>query len=127
MNEDDRVWDTLHFIDEPIEVTFHKSPLFSKKPHAPDLFTWNDKSFVVRTLVSSWTDFSRRGRMARNMRPQNIRKTVSRGSWGVGRFYFRVEVEDGQYFDLYYDRAPHAAGEGEGEWILLRQVAPAHD
>lgn len=124
MSESDRAWETLHFIDEPIEVFFDKPPLFSKKPHAPDAFVWNEKRHEVEELISTWTDFSRRGRMARNMRPHNLRKARSRGSWGVGRFYFRVQVEGGNIFDVYYDRAPHAAGKGEGKWILLRQVRP---
>jgi hypothetical protein len=125
MTPSDQAWDTLQFIDEPIAVSFRKPPQYSKKPGVPDSFTWQDTLYPIDRLISSWTDFSRRGRMARNMRPSNARKTVGRGSWGVGRFYFRVKVEGGQYFDLYYDRAPRAAGEGEGQWILLRRVEPS--
>ena len=127
MTPNQEAWDTLQFIDEPIDVVFYKPPQFSKKPDVPDAFVWRDKQYLIDSLVSSWTDFSRRGRMARNMRPSNARKTVGRGSRGVGRFYFRVCVEDGKYFDLYYDRAPRAAGQGEGVWILLRRVKPFED
>jgi hypothetical protein len=125
MAPNEQAWDTLQFIDEPIQVSFKKPPQFSKKPGAPDAFTWQDVHYPIVGLISSWTDFSRRGRMARNMRPSNARKTVGRGSWGVGRFYFRVRVEGEKYFDLYYDRAPRAAGQGKGQWILLRRVKPA--
>ena len=124
MAPNEETWQTLNFIDEPIEVQFRKPPQFSKKPGAPDAFTWHGTQYRVERLISTWSDFSRRGRMARNMRPSNVRKTVGRGSWGVGRFFFRVRVEGDKYFDLYYDRAPRAAGQGEGQWILLRRLQP---
>lgn len=126
-SEMERTWNTLEFIDEPIEVSFKKPPVYSKKPDAPETFSWQGKQFQIEGLISTWSDFSRRGRMARNMRPSNVRKTVGRGSWGVGRFYFRVKAEGDQFFDLYYDRAPKSAGEGEGEWILLRRVEPSQE
>jgi hypothetical protein len=47
--------------------------------------------------------------MATNMRPAHAEAAAGRGSWGVGRFYFRVRVEDGRLFELYYDRAPRPA------------------
>lgn len=127
MGEPIDAWETLEFIDEEIEVSFAKPPLFSKKPDVPQAFSWKNEEFRIARLISTWDDFSRRGRMARNMRPTNARKTIGRGSWGVGRFYFRVAVEGGQFFDLYYDRAPRAAGEGAGQWVLLRRVAPESD
>lgn len=127
MTSNEAAWDTLQFIDELIEVTFKKPPQFSKTPGPPDTFTWQGTQYQIDSLISTWADFSRSGRMARNMRPSNARKTIGRGSWGVGRFYFRVRVKGGQYYDLYYDRAPRAAGEGEGQWILLRRIQPAKE
>ncbi|MGD8603243.1 MAG: DUF6504 family protein [Anaerolineales bacterium] len=124
MKPNHQAWNTLQFIDEPIQVSFNKPPQYSKKPGAPDSFTWRGEEYPIDSLILSWSDFSRKGRMARNMRPSNARKTVGRGSWGVGRFYFRVRVKGEAYFDLYYDRAPRAAGQGEGQWILLRRLDP---
>jgi hypothetical protein len=46
----------------------------------------------------------------------------SRGSWGVGRFYFRVKLEDGRVFDLYYDRAPQGVDRRKGTWFLFREL-----
>ena len=43
---------------------------------------------------------------------------ASRGSWGVGRLFFRVRVEDGRLFELYYDRAPKDAADRLGCWFL---------
>ena len=57
------------------------------------------------------------------MRPANIAKAVRRGSWGVGRFYFRVRTESGRLFDLYYDRAPKDADDRKGTWFLFRELA----
>jgi hypothetical protein len=56
-------------------------------------------------MLSAWSDFARRGKMANNMRPAHAVVAASRGSLNVGRFYFRVRVDSGQVFDIYYDRA----------------------
>jgi hypothetical protein len=61
--------------------------------------------------------------MAVNMRPSHIATASGRGSWGVGRFYFRVRLESGRIFDLYYDRAPKSADDRKGGWFLLREMA----
>ena len=67
----------------------------------------------------------RKGRFARNMSPTHSRAAAKRGSWGVGRFYFRVEVADRRVFDLYYDRAPDDASDRLGHWFLLREMQAA--
>lgn len=114
--------DQTRFIGELITVEFDKPPLYSKKPTCPDAFIWQDYELKIVTLLQEWRDFSRRGRMAMNMRPANLAKTATRGSWGVGRFYFRVQVEDGRVFDLYYDRAPKGQKQREGAWYLYREL-----
>jgi len=113
----------LHFIGQLVEVEFDKEPTLRKKPGSPDRFMWNDQTFQVIELVSQWHDFQRRGRMARNMRPENAAKARRRGSWGVGRFYFRVKTEGGRIFDLYYDRAPKNAADRLGTWFLDRELS----
>jgi len=52
------------------------------------------------------------------MTPGHAAQASVRGSWGVGKFNFRVKVQTGQIFDIYYDRAPQDAGQREGEWFL---------
>lgn len=71
--------------------------------------------------VSAWTDFERRGRMKRNMQPAHAVRASGHGSWGVGRFYFRVKTADNRVFDIYYDRAPRDADDQLGQWILLAE------
>jgi hypothetical protein len=115
-------WIAIRFIDEEVEPVFDKPPAMSKKPGAPAGFKWNDEVFQVETLVSTWFDFQRRGNMTRNMRPANLRKAQRRGSWGVGRYYFRLETSQGRCFDLYYDRAPKNAGDRLGHWFLFREL-----
>ncbi len=61
--------------------------------------------------------------MAANMQPAHLATAARRGSWGVGRLYFRLRTDRG-VFDLYYDRAPEAAGDRAGHWYLWRQVEP---
>ncbi len=112
----------LHYIGAQIAVEFDQDPLYTKKPDCPDRFIWEGDLFQVAAMLSAWTDFGRRGQMARNMRPANMAKALRRGSWGVGRFYFRIETDMGRIFDLYYDRAPKDAGDREGSWFLDREL-----
>ena len=74
-------------------------------------------------VIAEWSDYRRRGRMARNMSPQHAAAAQGKGSWGVGRFYFRVRVADGRVFDLYYDRAPVGAGDRAGHWFVWRELS----
>lgn len=112
----------LHFIGQEIQVEFNKKPTLEKKPPAPDRFIWKDQTFIVESILSEWQDFGRRGRMARNMQPHNQAKALRRGSWGVGRFYFRLLTRSGRIFDLYYDRAPKSAADRKGSWFLDREM-----
>lgn len=110
------------FIGRSISVEFDRPPALSKKPPCPDRFTWQDETFQITAVRRQWQDFGRRGRMARNMRPANLRRAAQRGSWGVGRFYFQVETEEGRVFELYYDRAPKSAAQRSGAWFLTKEI-----
>jgi len=113
-----------HFIDEPIEVFFNHPPLWEKAPPCPDSFSWRDETYHVETLLEEWADFTRRGRAARNMMPTHAATATVKGSWGVGRYHFRVRVsEGGRIFELYYDRAPSSITERKGTWHLLSERA----
>ena len=112
----------IKFISEPIEPIFNKPPLFEKKPLCPDGFIWDGEEFRTVNLLREWKDFTRRGRMAHNMRPVNQRKAARRGSIGVGKFHFRIEVEGGRIFDLYYDRAVLNVDDNKGTWILHQEL-----
>lgn len=110
------------FIGEGITVEFDRAPLASKRPHCPDRFVWREETLDVVELVREWRDYRRKGRMARNMQPQHLERAALTGSWGVGRFYFRVRVADGRVFDIYYDRAPKGQKQREGSWTLFREI-----
>ena len=60
--------------------------------------------------------------MAHNMRPANLAKALKRGSWGVGRYYFRVVTKTERIFELYYDRAPKDVNDRLGTWFLDREL-----
>lgn len=115
-------WVPKRFIDQEIKVIFNSPPIMTKKPDAPDGFVWGDEEFRVSEVLSTWIDYRRRGRMAKNMKPANLRIAAQKGSWGVGRFYFRVRTDWGRIFDLYYDRAPKEATDRAGHWILWREM-----
>ena len=121
----------IHFYDHPIEVMFDTPPAREKTPDCPNGFVWEDKTYRVLEMLSSWSDFTRRGKMARNMRPAHATVASSRGSLNVGRFYFRVRVRlavelpdntRSQIFDIYYDRAMKNVDERKGQWFLYREM-----
>ena len=115
----------LHFLDLPIDAIFDTPLIREKTPECPNGFIWEDKTYRVVEMLSSWSDFKRRGKMARNMRPAHAEVASSRGSLNVGRFYFRVKVETGQIFDIYYDRAMKNVDERKGQWFIYRELGEA--
>ena len=118
-------WVPIRFIAEEIEVQFDIPPVVTKKPDSPSRFIWREDSFKVVETISRWFTYERKGRLAKNMQPHNLRTAQRRGSWGVGRFYFRVRTMRDQVFDLYYDRASEEAGDRKGHWFLWREMEPA--
>lgn len=128
----------LHFFDQPIEPIFDSPPALEKSPPCPNGFIWDGKTHRVTEMLSSWTDFKRRGRMARTMSPEHAATASSRGSLNVGRFYFRVAVRPAvqllddlqlldeqtqqQIFDIYYDRAMKNVDDRKGQWFVYREL-----
>jgi hypothetical protein len=112
----------IHFLDQPIEVLFDTPPAREKTPDCPNGFIWEDKTYRVLEMISAWSDFKRRGKMARNMRPEHAAVAASRGSLNVGRFYFRIRVDTNQIFDIYYDRAMKNVDERKGQWFVYREL-----
>jgi hypothetical protein len=113
----------IHFFDERIETTFDVPPALEKSPPCPNGFIWNNRISRVLESLSEWSDFTRRGKMAKNMRPAHAEVASTRGSLNVGRFYFRVKVDSGQILDIYYDRARKNVDDRKGEWFLYRELA----
>jgi len=112
----------IRFIEEPITVRFDAPPMFEKKPPCPTEFTWREETHKIVEMLSEWHDYQRRGRMARNMQPAHAARASTRGSWGVGRDYFRVRLADGRVVDLYYDREPKDVDDRKGAWFLAREM-----
>jgi len=117
----------LRFIGEPVQVEFDQQPRFEKRPDCPQRFVWGEETYRIAETLGEWQDYERKGRMAVNMRPSHMATASRRGSWGVGRFYFRIRVESGRVFDLYYDRAPMKAEDRKGSWFLLREMAASDE
>jgi len=124
----------IHFYDDLIDVIYDKLPVYEKTPDCPNGFEWEGKTYRIVEMLSEWSDFTRRGKYARNMRPAHAAVASTRGSLNVGRFYFRVRAmlsssrtsgpsESGQIFDLYYDRAMKSVDERKGQWFLYRELA----
>ena len=114
------------FIGDPIQVTFDEPPELEKKPGCPSTFTWRGETYAVVEQLSEWRDYGRRGRMEHNMKPEHAAVARRRGSWGVGRDYYRIRTDSGHIFELYYDRAPKHAQHRKGAWFLDREL-PAQE
>ena len=112
----------LHYIDESIEPLFDKAPALEKKPGCPNGFMWRGETHRIAEMLSEWHDTERRGRAAKNMRPTHAARAATRGSWGVGRDWFRVRTAESRLFDLYYDRAPKGSDQRKGEWRLVKEM-----
>jgi hypothetical protein len=111
------------FIHEPISVEWDRPPDRLKDPPAPDRFTWRGETFDVVEILSEWRDYSRRGRMGRNMRPEHLERAAQRGSWGVGQTTWHLRVaQEGRAFELYYDRQPKGQQFRTGQWFLVAEL-----
>ncbi len=115
-------YQAIHFYDHPIQPIFDTPPVREKTPDCPNGFIWDDKTYRVLEMLSAWSDFARRGKMANNMRPAHAAVASNRGSLNVGRFYFRVRVDTDQIFDIYYDRAMKSLDERKGQWFMYREL-----
>lgn len=108
------------FIGQEIRVGYRNDQIAQKSPACPDYFIWEEKSFAIAQLEQEWKDFSRKGSAGRNMRPAHLDRAQTRGSWGVGRFYFRVRTECGRvfFYILTAPRRPVKTARGSGSCTL---------
>jgi len=113
---------TSVYIGEIITVEFDEPQIFVKKPAYPNMFSWRGKSHRVKEIISEWHDFSRKGRYSRNMKEAHLERANSKGSLGVGRFYFRVRTDENRIFDIYYDRSIKNTFENSGFWVLFQEL-----
>ena len=114
------------FIGAPIQVEHDQPPALEKRPGPPDRFAWEGRAYRVVAVLQEWHDYQPRGKsLAFYVKEQGSYRAKAarrRGSWGVGRDYYRVRTDTGETFDLYYDRDPHGPGRRKGSWFLFRQV-----
>jgi hypothetical protein len=117
---------SARFIGAPIEVAYDQPPALEKRPGAPNGFTWEGRAYRVAAVLREWHDYRLRGKSesfyVKERGSFRAKAAERRGSWGVGRDYYRVRTDSGEVFDIYYDRAPKGAGKGKGAWFLFRQV-----
>ena len=109
------------FIGQEIRVGYRKDQIAQKSPACPEYFIWEEKTFAIAQLEREWKDFVRKGDVARNMRPAHRERAQKSGSWGVGRFYFRIRTECGRVFEIYYDRAPQNRENRQGKWFVFAE------
>jgi hypothetical protein len=107
------------FVGEEIRVDFENDFILEKKPPCPDSFTWRGATYGVEALVSSWFDHERKGKLARNMRDTHLKRARNKGSWGSGRYYFKILDDKNRIAVLYYDRTPRDVHNKKGVWILF--------
>jgi hypothetical protein len=116
----------MRFIGAAIQVTYDRPPALEKQPGPPDGFTWEGQTYRVTAVLREWHDYGLRGKSqafyVKERGSYRAKAARRRGSWGVGRDYYRVRTDGGEVFDIYYDRSPHGPGGRKGSWFLFRQV-----
>jgi hypothetical protein len=112
----------LTFIGEKITPIFDQPPPYGKRPPCPEGFCWRGEIWRISASLEEWVDFTRRGRMARNMSTEHAAVASTRGSWGVGRYHFYIRTENERQFHIYYDRAPKDLDDRMGEWFLVSEL-----
>jgi hypothetical protein len=117
-----KAMETSRFIGEPIRVVFEREPLLSKKPECPCQFEWKGQKFQILEVLAEWHVYPQRGAGEANRENPTSGKSIQRGSWGVGKTFFRVRTATGRVFVLYYDRAPRDADDRSGTWLLREEV-----
>ncbi len=108
---------------EPITVEFEKEPLLEKKTGPPDRVVWRGKLYTIISVENEWHNYDKCGKTEKfyNQKRGNALKMKSRkGSWGVGKDYYKVKTDTGEVFVIYYDRQPKKVK--KGQWILLKKV-----
>jgi hypothetical protein len=114
------------FIGAPVEVFHDRPPELEKKPGPPDGFIWEGRTYRVAAVLEEWHDYrlrvQSRAFYVKERGSYRAKAAERRGTWGVGRDYYRVRTTEGEVFDLYYDRAPKGPGERKGAWFLWRQI-----
>jgi len=114
------------FYSEEIEACFEEEPLLEKRPGLPSGFIWRSREYRVIELQREWHDYRKRGKSAAFYEKERgaywVQASQQRGSWGVGRDYYRVLTDTGEVFDIYYDRKPKGR-KLKGGWFLWRKVS----
>jgi len=117
---------SARFIGVPVEVIHDRPPALEKRPGPPDGFVWEGRTYRVVAVLQEWHDYRLRGKTqafyVKERGSYRAKAMERRGTWGVGRDYYRVRTAEGEVFDLYYDRAPQGPGERKGAWFLWRQI-----
>jgi len=90
-------------ISERIEVELSDG---AERLREPVAFTWRGRRYVVREIVSAWTDAGfGAGEVTRTWYRRRHRNV------------YRVETEEGETYELYLDR-----GGSRRDWVLRRKV-----
>lgn len=113
----------MEFYSLPVEVEFDDEPLLEKKSGVPDRFSFRGRAYTIVSVEGEWHTYEAKGKTEKfygkkrgNMPEMKLRE---RGSWGVGKDYYRVKTDTGEVFVIYYDRQP--TKKKKGEWILLQK------
>jgi hypothetical protein len=114
------------FIGAPVEAIFDQPPALEKRPGPPDGFVWEGRPYRVKAVLREWHDYRLRGKSesfyVKEQGSFRAKSAQRRGSWGVGRDYYRVRTDTGEVFELYYDRASRGPDHRKGAWFLFQQV-----
>ncbi len=101
---------------------FQSAFAFGKRPPCPDGFNWREEIYQIITSLEEWVDFTRQGRMARNMSTEHAAVAEGAAPGGLVVIISMFESQDGRLFHIYYDRAPKDLDDRMGEWFLVSEL-----
>lgn len=119
------------FIGASIQVLYDQPPALEKRPGAPNGFVWEERTYRVVAVLKEWHDYGLRGKSldfyTKEQGSYRAKAAGRKGTWGVGRDFYRVRTDTGEVFELYYDRDPSSPGKRKGSWFLFQQVIDDSD
>ncbi|RJQ07061.1 MAG: hypothetical protein C4551_07320 [Bacillota bacterium] len=118
------------FVGEEIEPVFEEAPALEKKTGAPSGFRLREREYKIQRVVKEWHEYNQSrpgGGWDAGRPPYAMRGVRNRGSWGQGKDFYRVLLDDGRLVDIYYDRRPKSGGDKgrKGRWVLFREIGDA--
>ncbi|NOT02318.1 MAG: cytoplasmic protein [Phycisphaerales bacterium] len=100
------------FVSEAIRPAgggFDTSAMGRGEPGLPNAFVWRDRTYTIESCVARWKESQRTGGPAD-------------GQIYLRRHCYRLRMNDGTEWEVYFTRQPSSTGSARTRWFLLSVV-----